>query len=49
MTAAQRRAARWDRALALKLTAGVVLALLAPAVGAVINVATRQWPTGGPR
>lgn len=44
------RSPGWDRAIAFKLGVGFALAtVVAPAIAAVVNVATRHWPTGGPR
>lgn len=47
---APRRSTAWDNAIAVKLGVGLVLAtVVAPAIAAVVDVATRHWPTGGAR
>lgn len=47
---APRRNTAWDNAITVKLAVGVALAtIVAPAVAAVVDIATRHWPTGGPR
>ena len=40
----QGRSGPWDAAIALKLGAGMFLALAVPAALAVLDVLTRRWP-----